>query len=345
MEDPIIPSARGQAPLFLTLGDPNGLGPELACRAFGAARPGNTALVMIGSARALEGHCWQLGLAPFWWEIGEDDLGCLAPGIYLLQPPEAEKLRVTPGQPGPDGGRAAGLSLDLACRLLAGGRGSGLVTCPLDKAMLREAGYDFPGHTEYLAHRFGLASEDVCMHLAAPRLKVSLATAHLPLHRVPGALSRERILCCLSLTRRFLDRLGHSGPIAVCGLNPHAGEHGVLGREEGEVIDPAVAQAQEDGLGVAGPLPGDTVFYRALQGHFAAVLAMYHDQGLAPLKALYFGRSVNVTLGLPIIRTSVDHGTGYDLVGRGCAGSRSLSAAVDLAGRLERGRKPEAGAR
>lgn len=325
-----------RAPLFLTLGDPNGLGPELTCRAFGSESPLDEPIVLVGPASALETHGKKLGLPVFWREIGEEDLDRLAPGIYLLQPPGAEELRITPGLPGPDGGRAAGLSLDTACRLLEQGYGSGLVTCPLDKSMLRAAGYDFPGHTEYLAHRFGLRGEDVCMHLAAPRLRVSLATAHLPLHRVPGALSRERILRCLALTRDYLDQLEREGPIAVCGLNPHAGEQGLLGREEERIIEPAVAEAEELGLGVSGPLPGDTVFYRALRGEFAAVLAMYHDQGLAPLKALYFGRSVNVTLGLPLIRTSVDHGTGYDLVGRGCAGWRSLWAAVVMAARLGR---------
>lgn len=323
--------------LFLTLGDPNGLGPELACRALSSGPSGDTAIVLVGPAQALERHRRHLGLPVFWTEIGEGDTDCLDPGVYLLQPSGSEGLCLTPGQPGPDGGRAAGGSLDLACRLLADGCGAGLVTCPLDKAMLREAGYDFPGHTEYLAHRFGLAREDVCMHLAAPRLKVSLATAHLPLERVPGALSRERLHCCMALTRQYLERLGQSGTIAVCGLNPHAGERGLLGREEMRIVEPAIAEARECGLGVSGPHPADTVFFRALRGEFAAVLAMYHDQGLAPLKALYFGRAVNVTLGLPLIRTSVDHGTGYDLVGRGCAGSRSLSAAVDMAQRLIRG--------
>jgi 4-hydroxythreonine-4-phosphate dehydrogenase len=336
-EDPISSTAYRGAPLLLTLGDPNGLGPELVCRCFGTGMRWDQAIVLMGSTRALEAPRKALGLPVFWREIGESDLDRLQAGVYLLQPRGTEGLRITPGQPGGDGGRAAGLSLDAACRLLERGLGSALVTCPLDKAMLREAGYDFPGHTEYLAHRFGLGSEEVCMHLAAPRLRVSLATTHMPLHRVPGALSRERLLRCLALTRDYLDKLGETGPIAVCGLNPHAGEQGMLGTEEERVIGPAVAEARERGIWIVGPLPGDTVFYRALRGEFAAVLAMYHDQGLAPLKALYFGRSVNVTLGLPVIRTSVDHGTGYDLVGRGCAGSSSLSAAVDMAMRLGQG--------
>ena len=336
-EDRISQLTQDKGPLFLTLGDPNGLGPELACRTLSSGPPGDRAIVMVGPAQALEKHRRDQGVPVFWTEIGEGDADCLAPGIYLLQPAGSENLCLTPGQQGVDGGRAAGWSLDLACRLLAEGYGTGLVTCPLDKAMLREAGYDFPGHTEYLAHSFGLASEDVCMHLAAPRLRVSLVTAHLPLESVPGALSRERLLHCMALTREYLQLLGQSGTIAVCGLNPHAGEWGLLGRQEERIVEPAILEARERGLGVSGPHPGDTVFFRALRGEFAAVLAMYHDQGLAPLKALYFGRAVNVTLGLPLVRTSVDHGTGYDLVGRGCAGSRSLSAAVDMAQRLMRG--------
>ncbi|MCF8030270.1 MAG: 4-hydroxythreonine-4-phosphate dehydrogenase PdxA [Desulfohalobiaceae bacterium] len=324
----------GQHPLLVTLGDPNGLGPELACRFFGTAPPGDIPVVLLGPGEALELHRKRLGLSLFWEEIREEEMDPLSGGIYLFQPSGTEGLRITPGRPGPDGGRAAGRSLDAACRLLKAGLGAGLVTCPLDKATLKEAGYDFPGHTEYLAHSFGLESEDVCMHLASPQLRVSLVTTHLPLMRVPAALSRERILRCLRLTRDHLNRLGVSGPIAVCGLNPHAGEKGLLGGEEERIVQPAVVEAEEQGLEVSGPHPGDTVFYSALRGEFAAVLAMYHDQGLAPLKALYFGSSVNITLGLPQVRTSVDHGTGYDLVGSGRAGVRSLSAAVHMAVRL-----------
>jgi len=324
----------GQHPLLVTLGDPNGLGPELACRFFGITPPEDIPVVLFGPGEALELHRKRLGLPLFWEEIREEEMGRLSRGIHLFQPSGAEGLRITPGRPGPDGGRAAGRSLDAACRLLTAGLGAGLVTCPLDKATLKNAGYDFPGHTEYLAHSFGLESEDVCMHLASQQLRVSLATTHLPLLGVPRALSRERILRCLRLTRDHLSRLGVSGPIAVCGLNPHAGEKGLLGEEEERIIQPAVVEAEERGLEVSGPHPADTVFYSAIRGEFAAVLAMYHDQGLAPLKALYFGSSVNITLGLPLVRTSVDHGTGYDLVGTGRAEVHSLSAAVHMALRL-----------
>ena len=169
------------------------------------------------------------------------------------------------------------------------------------------------------------------MHLWGPKLRVSLVTTHPPLAKVPGLITTDKILRCLQQTDAFVRRLGLEGPIAVCGLNPHAGERGKIGSEEETTIRPAVKMAQNMGLDVEGPLPGDTVFYRAYQGEFPAVLAMYHDQGLAPLKLVHFGQAVNVTLGLPFVRTSVDHGTGYELVGRGVADMGSFLAALDLA--------------
>ncbi len=324
-------------PLFVTLGDFNGLGPELLCRY--AALPGEESapLVLVGAEKALEYHRNALGVPRFWRNLdAEAEQGPLPPGIYLLQPDGVQDLRFTPGQPGTDGGLAAGRSLDAACKLLRRGRGRGLVTCPLDKRMLQEAGYNFPGHTQYLARGFGLEEEEVCMHLAASRLRVSLATTHLPLQQVPQSITREKILHYLRLTRSHLQRLAVTGPIAVCGLNPHAGEHGVLGVEEEETLEPAVEEAAREGLLAVGPLPADTLFARALRGEFSAVLAMYHDQGLAPLKTVFFGRAVNVTLGLPVIRTSVDHGTGYELVGESKAKIKSLREAISLASSLAR---------
>jgi len=176
------------------------------------------------------------------------------------------------------------------------------------------------------------------MHLCGPKLRVSLVTTHPPLRLVPELVTASKILHCLRLTSGYVRALGLSGPVAVCGLNPHAGESGRIGDEEVRVIVPAIEQARSEGIDVAGPFPADTVFKRAYDGEFPAVLAMYHDQGLGPLKLVHFGEAVNVTLGLPFVRTSVDHGTGYDLVGRDTADMGSFLAALELARRLMQGR-------
>lgn len=323
-----------ETPLLLTLGDPDGLGPELACRLLG--RPGAPPafpVLALGPETALAAHARVAGLPRFWTRV-EDPAQARGPGVRLLVPPGLEDFRPAPGRVRPEGGRAAGLALEAACALLAAGQAAGVVTCPLHKAMLQAAGFAFPGHTEFLAERLGPGRDQVCMHLCGPRLRVSLATTHPPLADVPRLLTRERILRCLSLTADLMRRQGVSGPVAVCGLNPHAGEGGTIGREEIEIIGPAVEQARAAGLDVAGPLPADSLFHFAAKGAYAAVLAMYHDQGLGPLKLLHFGEAVNVTLGLPVVRTSPDHGTGHDLVGTGKASPASLKAALNLARRL-----------
>lgn len=323
------------APLLLTLGDPNGLGPELVCHVLGAGGAPARPVVLLGPREALELHRARLGLPRFWAEA--DPAGPLAPGpgVWLRVPPGLETFTPRPGQAHPEGGRAAGLTLDAACDLLRAGAAPGVVTCPLHKAMLQEAGFDFPGHTEFLAERLGVGRDGVCMHLCGPRLRVSLATTHPPLAEVPRLLTRKRILRCLELTWALMLRQGLAGaPLAVCGLNPHAGESGRIGTEDRDIIAPAVEAARARGIDAVGPLPGDTVFHFAAAGRYSAVLAMYHDQGLAPLKLLHFSEAVNVTLGLPVVRTSVDHGTGYDLTGRDVADTGSLRAALALAERL-----------
>jgi 4-hydroxythreonine-4-phosphate dehydrogenase len=328
-------TAAFPSPLLVTLGDPNGLGPELVCRLLGAAAPPARPLVLLGPREALELHRARLGLPRFWVEA--DAAGPLAPGpgIWLRVPPGLERFTPRPGQAHPEGGRAAGLALDAACDLLRAGASPGLVTCPLHKAMLQEAGFDFPGHTEFLAERLGVGRDGVCMHLCGPRLRVSLVTTHPPLADVPRLVTRERILRCLELTWELMVRQGLSGaPVAVCGLNPHAGESGRIGTEDRDIIAPAVEEARARGIDALGPLPGDTAFHFAAAGRYSAVLAMYHDQGLAPLKLLHFSEAVNVTLGLPVVRTSVDHGTGYDITGRDVADTGSLRAALGLAARL-----------
>lgn len=320
--------------LLLTQGDPNGLGPELICRLLSnKTQITDEVLVIIGPESALKYFAKQLNIRPFWKNLSSaNELKSLTQGIYCLSPPKLDNFRPEPGQAVQEGGRAAGISLTLACELMQSGLAQGLVTCPLNKAKLQDAGYDFPGHTEFLARSFNLNPDEVCMHLCGPRLKVSLVTTHPPLRQVPELLNTERILRCLRLTWELVSKLENQPrAIGVCGLNPHAGEQGKIGSEDTDIILPAVVQARAKGIAAMGPLPGDTLFFRAVQGEFSAVLAMYHDQGLAPLKLLHFHEAVNITLGLPIIRTSVDHGTGYDLVGKNLADCSSLSAALNMA--------------
>jgi 4-hydroxythreonine-4-phosphate dehydrogenase len=319
--------------VLITLGDSNGLGPELVCRHFleNNAAP-DARYLLIGPETALSWHAARLGGVRFWERLSApQQVVSRDPGVYLYVPERLEGLAVVPGVENVGGGLAAGLSLEAACDLLASRAARAVVTGPLSKLALNRAGFAFPGHTEFLAERAGVGPEGVCMHLCGPRLRVSLATTHPPLRQVPDLITRERILTCLRLTHGFVRALGLTTPIAVCGVNPHAGEGGLLGREEIEVVEPAMAEARSEGIEAEGPLPADTVFFRAASGEFSAVLAMYHDQGLGPLKLLHFHECVNVTLGLPFIRTSVGHGTGFGLVGTGKADLGSFQAAMAMA--------------
>ena len=213
------------------------------------------------------------------------------------------------------------------------GEFSGLVTAPLQKSVINDAGIEFSGHTEYLASL--TASETPVMLLVARGLRVALVTTHVPLSKVPGILTRERIAAVIGVLHKDLQQKFaiESPRILVCGLNPHAGEGGHLGNEEQDVIEPAIRECRDNGMDVVGPLPADTAF-TPVAGPTDAVLAMYHDQGLPVLKYAGFGTAVNVTLGLPIIRTSVDHGTALDIAGTGTADTGSLLAAVDMAAQL-----------
>lgn len=334
MIPPASPAAHA-GPLLLTLGDSGGLGPELACSLLPGLGQPERPVVLLGALAALKPHLQRLALEPFFAPVEPDaDLSSLPAGYYLMTPPGVAGLPVAPGRQTVDGGRAAGLCLQAATELLAAGQAAGVVTCPLDKAMLMAAGFDFPGHTEFLAQAAGLAQDDVTMHLCGDRLRVSLVTTHPPLSAVPGLITRQRVQRAVRHTADFVARLGLTAPLAVCGLNPHAGESGRIGREDIEVVGPALDELRGQGFEIVGPLPADTLFHRAAAGEFSAVVAMYHDQGLPPLKLLHFGQAINVTLGLPHVRTSVDHGTGYDLVGTGKASTASLRLALDMARQL-----------
>jgi len=349
-----VSSSAASHTLAVTLGDPCGLGPELAVRALADAPQGyeqrGEQLVLIGPlaplVRALEGRPRFFELLDAGVSLSEQ-LAQRGPGAYFVEPKGLSGLDYPPGEAAIAGGLAAGRSLELAVRLAQSGVIQGLVTCPLNKASLQEAGFLFPGQTEFLAEGLGVGAKNVTMHLCGPVppppapgetpplvLRVSLVTTHPPLADVPRLVTREAILRTLRHTADFVARLGLAGAIGVCGLNPHAGESGRIGREDMDVVAPAIAEARAAGLNVDGPIPADTLFHFAARGRYAAVVAMYHDQGLAPLKLLHFGEAVNVTLGLPIVRTSPDHGTGYDLVGTGKARLTSFIAALDLARRL-----------
>ena len=206
-----------------------------------------------------------------------------------------------------------------------------MVTCPISKSLMNEAGHLFKGHTQLISHLTD--TDDYVMMLAGDRLRVTLVTTHCALKDVPACLDEDKIYKAIAITSNSLqeDFRLKAPRIAVTALNPHGGESGLFGSEEEEIIGPAVERAQSDGYNVTGPLPADSLYFKAASGHFDAVVNMYHDQGLIPLKLLHFSDAVNVTLGLPIIRTSVDHGTAYDIAGKGDADPSSLKAAIRTA--------------
>lgn len=318
----------------VTMGDPAGIGPEIVLKAVQTLEFG-LRLIVLGDLSVLTETVQRLKLPlrPVSWSVPQPYPPDpeMVPVIPLSRLPAQHRM---PGRPTPAGGEASYRYVETGAGLARDATIQALVTAPISKAMWRAAGRDYPGHTELLA---GLThSPDVRMMLAGSRLRVVLVTTHIPFTQVAAALSSRRIVTTLILTARHLSRFhGLSRPrLAVAGLNPHAGEGGAFGDEEDRLISPAVRQAAEQGLSVAGPLPADSVFVRAVNGEFDAVICQYHDQGLIPLKLLSWTDGVNVTIGLPIIRTSPDHGTAFDIAGRGTADPRSLQAAIRLAGHM-----------
>jgi len=320
--------------LGITMGDPVGIGPEIIMSAladgdlYQCCRP-----LIIGNGPVLEKAGTRIGAAAEIRRISDPAAGRFQPGnIDLLDPAGDFAGAVAWGRPTPETGRKMETYITTAVDLALAGRIQAMVTAPINKEALRLGGSRFTGHTELLAERTG--TRRYAMMLAGDRLRVVLVTIHIPLAAVPSALSRETIAETIEITVQGLrQRFGLADPaIAVAGLNPHAGEGGLFGDEEERLIRPAMETArQRTGARLTGPLPPDTVFTAAAAGRFDAVVCMYHDQGLIPLKLLHFSDGVNTTLGLPIIRTSVDHGTAYDIAGTGRADSASLKAAVRLA--------------
>jgi 4-hydroxythreonine-4-phosphate dehydrogenase len=249
----------------------------------------------------------------------------------LYGPPDYATFDI--GEVSAAAGQAAFDAIKAAVRDARAGTVQAIATAPVNKLAFSRAGLPWKGHTDLLAHLTG--TPQVAMMFWSDPLKVVLATIHVPLADVPRLVTREALAAIIDLTARELPRFGITTPrLAMAGLNPHAGEDGLLGSEEEEVLRPAVAAARARGVQIEGPFPGDTVFVRASRGEFDAVIACYHDQGLIPVKLLAFGQAVNVTLGLPIVRTSVDHGTAFDIAGRGVADPSSMVAATLLAARL-----------
>jgi 4-hydroxythreonine-4-phosphate dehydrogenase len=251
--------------------------------------------------------------------------------IDLLAISNLQRESLIPGNPTVEGGKAMVNYITRAVEMAQGGDLAALVTCPINKALMHEAGHLFEGHTQLIAQLTN--AEDVVMMLAGERLRVALVTIHCALSEVPTCIDDDMIYRTITITSQALQLdFGLLTPrLAVAALNPHAGESGLFGSEEDEIIRPAIERARVEGCQVEGPLPADTLFHRAAAGQFDAVVAMYHDQGLIPLKLLHFSDAVNVTLGLPIIRTSVDHGTAYDIAGTGTADASSLKAAIRMA--------------
>jgi 4-hydroxythreonine-4-phosphate dehydrogenase len=283
--------------IAITTGDPAGIGPEIAEKAAADPRV----------------------------------LAVCTPIVY--GPPDVH--RYPPGVLSGEAGRAAYDTILHAVSDVQQGQVEAIATGPVNKEAFRLAGLPWSGHTDLLAHLTG--APRVAMMFYSPVLRVVLATVHIPLAEVPRVLSQSLMEATIDLTARELPRYGVPRPrIAVAGLNPHAGEHGLFGHEEEQAIAPAVAACRARGIDVSGPFPGDTVFVRARRDEFDVVVACYHDQGLIPVKLLAFGEAVNVTLGLPLVRTSVDHGTAFDIAGRGVANPDSMIAAVVLAARLAR---------
>jgi len=320
-----LAQARTQ-PVAITMGCPAGIGPEIICRLF-AEQPDVVAnTVILGDIGVLKQAAALLGvsLAIVAWVPGENLIRGTMPVLQVGTP---LTLPISWGRPDAATGKAMGRYIEKAVELIVQGRCSAMVTCPISKKSLKEAGYDYPGHTEMLAAL--THSQTVRMMMAGPKLRVVLVTIHVALNRVSDLLSCEEIIDCMQTTSLSLQRdFGIARPrIAVAALNPHAGENGLFGDEEERIIRPAMEQASV-AAELSGPWPPDTIFHKAASGQFDAVIAMYHDQGLIPFKLLHFSDGVNVTLGLPIVRTSVDHGTAYDIAGTNQADPSSLQAAL-----------------
>ncbi|MEJ7901253.1 MAG: 4-hydroxythreonine-4-phosphate dehydrogenase PdxA [Thermomicrobiales bacterium] len=333
--------AEGYRPLLaVTMGDPAGIGPEVILKAllhtdvYQRARP-----LVIGDRHTLErAAAWVEATNLIFDVIARAEDGQYRAGTITMldlqtSPPDGYSV----GEQSADAGRAAVECVFRACDLAMAGQVDAVVTAPLNKASMHMAGFTYPGHTELLAERTG--ADRVSMLLIGPTLRVVHVSTHVALSEAIQRITRQRVEEVIDIAREACQALGIAQPrIAVAGLNPHASEGGLFGGEEAREIIPAIAAARARGLDVSDPQPPDTVFLRATKGEWDIVVAMYHDQGHIPMKLLAFDSGVNVSIGLPILRTSVDHGTAFDIAGTGRASEQSMLAAIDVAIQLGKSR-------
>ncbi len=312
-------------PIAVSCGDPAGIGPEVIAKAWHQLR--NTLpFYVLGDARHFDGLCPVQTLS----DPAQASQTCRS-ALPIVSVPFAKP--VTAGQPDPANAAGVIAAIETAVSHVQTGQAAAICTAPISKQVLIEgAGFPYPGHTEFLAALAG--SADVVMMLASPALRVVPATIHIPLGQVPQALTQDGLEQVIRITHRDLQsRFGIASPrIAVAGLNPHAGEGGHMGDEEIRLIAPVLDRLRAEGMDIRGPLPADTMFHAAARAQYDVAICMYHDQALIPIKALDFDRGVNVTLGLPFLRTSPDHGTGFDIAGQGIANPSSMIEALHLAG-------------
>lgn len=340
-----MPSPQGEQPdsapsrrpvIGITMGDPCGIGPEIVVKALADPAIRNLARFVVYGLNELMAYAADLAeIDPFWWRLQHDSPRArfdLAHDVVVLDYDEYSILGQVVHRPTRQGGQASLAFLrDAAAAAMKTekepGRLDAIVTAPISKESWQMAGSRHPGHTEYLT-RTTNAKRSVMMFIS-PRLRVALATIHIPLMDIRNKLTIGRVFDPIDLGHQACVQLGISHPkIAVCGLNPHASENGLFGDEETRLIEPAIVAAREQGMDVHGPYPADTLFVAATEGKYDLVIAMYHDQGLIPVKLMGFADAVNVTLGLPIVRTSPDHGTAFDIVGRNRADPSSLKMAI-----------------
>jgi 4-hydroxythreonine-4-phosphate dehydrogenase len=327
-------------PLAVTQGDPSGIGPELTLRAFCAQRShGLPGFFVIGDPAFYADVAQQLKIDVAVQQATPQQAVSVFPNALPVVPLE-RGVRGAPGKPEPEDAAGTVLSIERAVEFVAKGEARGVVTCPIAKSVLYAAGFKHPGHTEFLGElgeRFFSRKTRPVMMLWAEELAVVPITIHVALREVPNLLTRDLVvetgrIVAADLRKRF----GVAAPrLAFAGLNPHAGEQGTMGREEIDVLTPAIAELRASGVDARGPFPADTLFHFAARKNYDVALCPTHDQALIPIKTLAFDRGVNVTLGLPFIRTSPDHGTAFDIAGKGVADPTSLIEAIRLAGRLE----------
>ncbi|WP_028965951.1 4-hydroxythreonine-4-phosphate dehydrogenase PdxA [Sphingomonas phyllosphaerae] len=316
-------------PIVISMGDPAGIGPETIAKAWDArVERALPPFVAVGDRRSIA-RVWDGPVAAV------SDLNVVAEvfpdALPVLTVEDAGDI--VPGQPDADGARCAVRALELATGLVRSGAGRALVTGPVSKAQLYQIGFTYPGQTEFVAERCGIARDNAVMMLAGPGLRVVPMTTHVALAEVPGLLTVELMLAKARVTARAMTRnFGIERPrLAFAGLNPHAGEDGALGQEEIEVMRPAIEILREEGIDVRGPLAADTMFHARARALYDVALCPYHDQALVPLKTLFFDDGVNITLGLPIVRTSPDHGTAFGIAGKGLAHPGATIAAILMA--------------